>query len=59
MKKVNSTKADTNEPVQLADGIWWVGHALPDDKFQCNVYLIENRRDSVLIPLCQHRCRLT
>lgn len=43
------TKANLSEAVRLADNIWWVGNALPDDKFQCHVYLIENGKDSVLI----------
>jgi diguanylate cyclase (GGDEF)-like protein len=36
-------------PVQIADRIWWVGHVLPDDPFQCHVYLIENGDQSILI----------
>ena len=42
------TDVSVNDAVQLADRVWWVGHALPDDKFQCHVYLIENGTDSVL-----------
>ncbi len=37
------------KPVQIADKIWWVGHVLPDDPFQCHVYLIENGDQSVLV----------
>ena len=37
------------KPVQIADRIWWVGHVLPDDPFQCHVYLIENGDQSVLV----------
>jgi diguanylate cyclase (GGDEF)-like protein len=37
------------DPVQIADRIWWVGHVLPDDPFQCHVYLIENGDQSILI----------
>ncbi|MDX2493935.1 MAG: diguanylate cyclase [Desulfuromusa sp.] len=35
--------------IQIADRIWWVGHMLPGDPFQCHVYLIENGDQSVLI----------
>ena len=37
------------KPVQIADRIWWVGHILPNDPFQCHVYLIENGDQSILI----------
>lgn len=37
------------QPVRIADRIWWVGHILPDDPFQCHVYLIEHGDQSVLI----------
>lgn len=40
---------DPDTPVRIADRIWWVGHYLPDDPFQCHVYLIENGDRSVLI----------
>ena len=36
-------------PVWLADGIWWVGHVLKDDPFQCHAYLIEHGDQCVLI----------
>ncbi len=36
-------------PVEIAPNIWWVGYVLPDDPFQCHVYLIENGENSVLI----------
>lgn len=35
--------------VQLADRLYWVGTRLPDDRFQCHAYLIENGSDSVLV----------
>lgn len=47
--KENKKTLDPSKAVQLADRIWWVGHALPDDRFQCHVYLIENGENSVLI----------
>ncbi|MGZ4664205.1 MAG: oxygen-binding di-iron domain-containing protein [Frankiaceae bacterium] len=36
-------------PVEIADRVWWVGHMLPDDVFQCHVYLVEHADQSVLI----------
>ncbi len=47
-----SGKIDVSDPdkaIQIADRIWWVGHLLPGDPFQCHVYLIENGDQSVLI----------
>jgi len=35
--------------VEIANRVWWVGHYLPGDVFQCHVYLIENGGQSVLI----------
>ena len=40
---------DTQHAVEIANRVWWVGHYLPGDKFQCHVYLIENGNESVLI----------
>lgn len=40
---------DFNKSVELVKDIWWVGHYLPDDSFQCHVYLIKNGRESILI----------
>jgi len=36
-------------PVQIAEGIWWVGHELKDDPFQCHAYLIVDGDDCVLV----------
>jgi len=44
MKAVDSAHA-----VEIAERVWWVGHYLKDDLFQCHVYLIENNDQSVLI----------
>ncbi len=47
-----SGKIDTSNSeraIQVADRVWWVGHLLPGDPFQCHVYLIENGDQSVLI----------
>jgi diguanylate cyclase (GGDEF)-like protein len=41
--------ADTSRAVEIADRIWWVGHHLPGDSFQCHVYLIEHGDQCVLI----------
>ena len=40
---------DTDEAIELAPRVWWVGMMLPDDRFQCHVYLIEQGDQSVLI----------
>ncbi len=40
---------NSNHAIQIGERIWWVGHYLPDDPFQCHVYLIENGNQSVLI----------
>ncbi len=40
---------DTGKAVEIAERTWWVGHHLPDDAFQCHVYLIEAGDQSVLI----------
>lgn len=40
---------DTAEAVELAPRVWWVGSLLPDDRFQCHVYLVEQGDQSVLI----------
>ncbi len=40
---------DLDHAVEIAPRIWWVGHELPDDQFQCHVYLIEHGDQSVLI----------
>lgn len=41
--------ADTRHAIQIADRVWWVGHRLDDDIFQCHVYLIEQGDQSVLL----------
>ncbi|MDD5157618.1 MBL fold metallo-hydrolase [Sulfurimonas sp.] len=42
-------RPDTNEAVQIAPNIYWVGMQLPNDPFQCHSYLIKNGNDSILI----------
>ncbi|MDA3810694.1 MAG: MBL fold metallo-hydrolase [Spirochaetaceae bacterium] len=46
---INSKSIDPEEPVKIAENIWWVGHYIKNDNFQCHVYLIENGDQSVLI----------
>jgi len=36
------------EPVEILPKIWWVGHVLKGDPFQCHVYLIDNGNESIL-----------
>ncbi len=40
---------DIDNPIEIADNIFWVGTNIPDDQFQCHVYLIRNGDDSILI----------
>jgi diguanylate cyclase (GGDEF)-like protein len=39
---------DLDHAVEIADRIWWVGHHLSDDPFQCHAYLLEHGDQSVL-----------
>ncbi|MDA3955171.1 diguanylate cyclase [Oceanispirochaeta sp.] len=49
MNKIIIPEYDINGPVEIAPRIWWVGHYLKGDPFQCHCYLIENGMDSILI----------
>ncbi|MDA3946030.1 MAG: diguanylate cyclase [Helicobacteraceae bacterium] len=40
---------DLESPIEIAKDIYWVGHVLPDDPFQCHVYLIKDGKESILI----------
>ncbi|MFW5723940.1 MAG: hypothetical protein ACOCWF_05175 [Halochromatium sp.] len=40
--------ADTHHAIEIADRVWWVGHVIPNDHFQCHVYLLEQGEQSVL-----------
>jgi two-component system cell cycle response regulator len=40
---------DYSKPIEIADNIFWVGYVIPDDPFQCHVYLIKNKDESILI----------
>ena len=39
----------SDDPLEIAEGVYWVGIRLPNDTFQCHAYLIDNGRDSVLL----------
>jgi diguanylate cyclase (GGDEF)-like protein len=41
--------SDLSQAIEIAPRIWWVGSHLPDDSFQCHVYLIEQGDQSVLV----------
>lgn len=43
------TRADPADPVEIAPGVFWVGHYLEGDPFQCHVYLIVHGDQCVLI----------
>jgi two-component system cell cycle response regulator len=40
---------DYSKPIEIAKNIFWVGYVIPDDPFQCHVYLIDNGDESILI----------
>lgn len=40
---------DYSKPIEIAEDIFWVGYQIPNDPFQCHVYLIRNGDESVLI----------
>ncbi len=40
---------DYSKPIEIAPNIFWVGYVIPDDPFQCHVYLIKNGKESILI----------
>jgi len=40
---------DFTKPIEIAPDIYWVGYVIPDDPFQCHVYLIKNGNESILI----------
>jgi diguanylate cyclase (GGDEF)-like protein len=47
-ERATPTAAELDHAVEIADRIWWVGHHIPDDHFQCHVYLLEHGDQSVL-----------
>ncbi|SMP07794.1 diguanylate cyclase (GGDEF) domain-containing protein [Desulfurobacterium pacificum] len=40
---------DLTKPIEIAEDIFWVGYVVPNDPFQCHVYLIRNGDESILI----------
>jgi diguanylate cyclase (GGDEF)-like protein len=36
-------------PVQIGEGVWWVGTRLENDSFQCHAYYIDNGDEGVLL----------
>jgi len=40
---------DLTKPIEIAEDIFWVGYVVPKDPFQCHVYLIRNKEESILI----------
>lgn len=47
-------KVSQENAIQIGKSIWWVGYYIPDDSFQCHVYLIENGDQSILIDPGSH-----
>jgi len=39
---------DYTQPIEIGKEIFWVGTFLPEDSFQCHVYLLRNGNESVL-----------
>ena len=46
---LNIDTKDVQHAIRIGERVWWVGHYMPDDTFQCHVYLIEHGDHSVLI----------
>ncbi|WP_457680616.1 oxygen-binding di-iron domain-containing protein [Thermovibrio sp.] len=40
---------DLSKPVEIAPEVFWVGYYIPNDPFQCHVYLVRNGEESILI----------
>ncbi len=40
---------DYTKPIEIAPDVYWVGYVIPNDPFQCHVYLIKNDSESILI----------
>ncbi len=40
---------DYSKAIEIAPDVFWVGYVIPDDPFQCHVYLIRNKDESILI----------
>ena len=48
-KNLLNVEVDTTKAIEIAPDIFWVGYVIPNDSFQCHVYLIKNGDESVLI----------
>ncbi len=44
-----ASEGASDGPVEIAPRVYWVGHQLEGDPFQCHAYLIEHGAESVLI----------
>lgn len=42
-------KYDLTKPIEIAKDVYWIGYVVPNDPFQCHVYLIKNGSESILI----------
>ena len=40
---------DFTKAIEIAENIYWVGYVIPNDPFQCHVYLIKDGNESILI----------
>ena len=40
---------DYTKAIEIAPDLFWVGYVIPNDPFQCHVYLIKNGDESILI----------
>ncbi|WP_456479884.1 oxygen-binding di-iron domain-containing protein [Nautilia sp.] len=40
---------DFSKPIEIAPNVYWIGYVIPNDPFQCHVYLIKNGSNSILI----------
>lgn len=45
---MDAATLNPEHPIEIADRVWWVGHYLEGDPFQCHVYLIEHGDQSIL-----------
>ena len=43
------SSVDYGKPIEIADNVFWVGYVIPNDPFQCHVYVIRNGSESILI----------
>ncbi|MES9845758.1 MAG: diguanylate cyclase [Candidatus Sedimenticola sp. PURPLELP] len=46
---IPSNQVDSSHAVEIAERVWWVGHAIEGDHFQSHAYLIEQGDQSVLV----------